>query len=278
MLPGALAPGPRGAWDDLATWTGSVIEHDRRWYMLYTGISRADAGLIQRIGLAVSDDLMTWDKHPGNPVIEADGRWYELLDLTSWRDQSWRDPWLLRSPRDGAFHALITARAATGAADGRGVVAHARSADLERWEVLPPVTAPGDFAQVEVPQLVQLGDRRHILFSAHAEDHSQCRVSSLGPGQGGTFTFTASAPGDPLRPSAAPIVPEEGPLGGLYAGKLVEARPGDWRFLAFRAGLGDAFIGELADPLPVHQYPDGRLSVTAGLDGAAFWTAKERCP
>jgi beta-fructofuranosidase len=274
VLPDALAPGPHGAWDDLATWTGSVIEHDQRWYMLYTGINRAEGGLIQRIGLAVSDDLMTWRKHPGNPVIEADGRWYELLDLTSWRDQSWRDPWLFRGPRDGAFHALITARAATGAADGRGVVAHARSADLVRWQVLPPVTAPGDFAQVEVPQLVRLGGRRHILFSAQAEDHSRHRVSRLGPGQEGTFTFTASAPGDPFRPSAAPIAPEDGPLGTLYAGKLVEARPGDWRFLAFRAGLGEAFTGELTDPLPVHQYPDGQLSITEDLDGAAYETAK----
>jgi beta-fructofuranosidase len=270
VLPDALGPGPGGAWDDLATWTGSVIKHDRRWYMLYTGISRAEAGLIQRIGLAVSDDLMTWRKHPANPVIEADQRWYELLDLTSWRDQSWRDPWLFRSPRDGAFHALITARAATGDADGRGVVAHARSADLVRWRVLPPVTAPGDFAQVEVPQLVQLGDRRHILFSAHAEDHSRQRVDRLGPGQEGTFTFTATAPGDQLRASATPIAPEGGPLGSLYAGKLVEAQPRDWRFLAFRAGLGDAFAGEITAPLPVRQYPDGQLGIAAGLDGAAF--------
>lgn len=277
MLPDALAPGPRGAWDDLATWTGSVIEHDKRWYMLYTGISRADGGLIQRIGLAVSDDLITWRKHPGNPVIEADGRWYELLDLTSWRDQSWRDPWLFRSHRDGTFHALITARAATGAADGRGVVAHASSADLVRWQVLPPVTAPGDFAQVEVPQLVELGGRRHILFSVHAEDHSRCRVSCLGPGQGGTYTFIASDHGAAFRPSAAPIVPEDGPLGRLYAGKLVEPRPGDWRFLAFRAELGDAFIGELTDALPVQQHPDGRLSVTTDPGGTALGTAKDHC-
>ncbi len=270
MLPDALAPGPRGTWDDLATWTGSVIEHDGRWYMLYTGISRADDGLIQRIGLAVSDDLMTWRKHPGNPVIEADGRWYELLDLASWRDQSWRDPWLFRGYRDGAFHVLITARAAAGAADGRGVVAHATSADLVRWQVLPPVTAPGDFAQVEVPQLVELGGRRHILFSVHAEDHSRLRVSRLGPGQGGTFIFTSGTQGDAFRPSAAPIVPEDGPLGRLYAGKLVQPRPGDWRFLAFRAELGDTFIGELTDALPVHQHPDGRLTVTPGLDDAAL--------
>jgi len=183
VLPDALRPGPPGAWDDLATWTGSVIEHDGRWYMLYTGISRADDGLIQRIGLAVSEDLVTWHKHPANPVLEADGRWYELLDLTRWRDQSWRDPWLYHSPGDGAFHALITARAPTGAADGRGVVGHARSTDLMRWHVLPPVTAPGEFAQVEVPQLVQIDGHRNILFSAHAEDHSRQRLAfgSMGP-------------------------------------------------------------------------------------------------
>jgi beta-fructofuranosidase len=272
VLPEALAPGPRGAWDDLATWTGSVIEHSRRWYMLYTGINLAEAGLIQRIGLAVSDDLITWRKHSANPVIEADPRWYELLDLTSWRDQSWRDPFLFRGHRDSAFHALITARSAAGDADGRGVVAHARSADLVHWEVLPPVTTPGDFAQVEVPQFVQLNGHRHILFSAHPEDHSRQRVNRLGPGQEGTYTFTASASGEPFHPSAAPIAPESGPLGPLYAGKLVEAAPGDWRFLAFRAGTGDAFIGELTDPLPVNQNPDGQLSITAIPNGAAFNT------
>ena len=64
VLPDALRPGPSGSWDDLATWTGSVIEHDGRWHMLYTGISRSERGLIQRIGLAVSEDLTHSTKHP----------------------------------------------------------------------------------------------------------------------------------------------------------------------------------------------------------------------
>ena len=106
VLPDALHPGPDGSWDDLATWTGSALEHEGRWYMLYTGISRREEGLIQRIGLAVSDDLLTWVKHPGNPVLEADPRWYDLLDRPRWRDQSWRDPWLFRHPHDGSFHCL----------------------------------------------------------------------------------------------------------------------------------------------------------------------------
>jgi beta-fructofuranosidase len=267
VLPDALGPGPSGSWDDLATWTGSVICHDGRWYMLYTGISRAERGLIQRIGLALSDDLVTWRKHPGNPVLEADGRWYELLDLEKWRDQSWRDPWLFRDPGDGAFHVLITARAAAGASDGRGVIGHARSGDLVRWEVLPPITVPGDFAQVEVPQLVQLGDRWHILFSALAEDHSAQRRSRLGPGQCGTFTYSSSGtPAGPYQASTAPVAASDGPLGTLYAGKLVEATSGEWRFLAFCISKDGAFVGELTDPLPVGQDRNGSIHIATGYN------------
>src|SRR5215831_9606788 len=89
ILPDALHPGPEGSWDDLATWTGSAIDHGGRWYMLYTGICRREQGLVQRIGLAVSDDLVRWQKHAANPVLEADARWYDLLDPNRWRDQSW---------------------------------------------------------------------------------------------------------------------------------------------------------------------------------------------
>lgn len=70
------------------------------------------------------------------------------------------------------------------------------------------------------------------------------------PGAGGHLHLHREHPRGSLPPVRAPIAPEDGPLGALYAGKLVEARPGDWRFLAFRAGLGNAFIGEVTDPLP----------------------------
>ena len=55
-----MTPGPAQGWDDLATWTGSVIEHDGSWHMLYTGVSTVERGLVQRIGLATSTDLVTW--------------------------------------------------------------------------------------------------------------------------------------------------------------------------------------------------------------------------
>jgi hypothetical protein len=52
--------------------------------MLYSGINRSEGGLVERIGLATSADLFVWQKEPANPILEADPRWYELLDLSSW--------------------------------------------------------------------------------------------------------------------------------------------------------------------------------------------------
>jgi beta-fructofuranosidase len=262
VLPDALHPGPAGSWDDLATWTGSVIDHEGRWYMLYTGISRAEQGLIQRIGLAVSDDLVQWRKHQANPVLEADPRWYDLLDDTRWRDQSWRDPWLFRDPEDGCFHALITARSRGGRPDGAGVVAHARSTDLVRWEVLPPLTTGGEFAQVEVPQLVCLNGRYQILVSCLAEDHSQARRERLGvPGRTGTFAFSATELLGPYTSGDGPLAAPDGPLGTLYAGKLVATEAGAWSFMAFRGDGDRNFLGELTDPLPIREDTNGRIVV-----------------
>jgi beta-fructofuranosidase len=261
VLPDAIRPGAPGAWDDLAIWTGSAIDHDGRWYMLYTGISRADGGLIQRIGLAVSDDLIEWEKHDGNPVLEADPRWYELLDLTRWRDQSWRDPWLFRHPDDDFVHALITARSRDGSADAAGVLAHARSQDLVTWEVLAPVAVHPEFAQLEAPQLVRLNGRYEILVSCLAEDHGSRRRARLGvPGQTGTFILSAKDPLGPYSAGIGPLLAPDAPFGPVYAGKLVETAPGDWRFLGFR-GAGDVdFLGELTDPMPV-RHEHGRIVV-----------------
>jgi beta-fructofuranosidase len=253
VLADALRPGEPGSWDDLATWTGSVLRHDGRWNMLYTGISTTDSGLIQRVGLATSDDLLHWTKHPENPVLEADGRWYELLDLSRWRDQSWRDPWLFVDPEREGVHVLLTARSPDGPADGAGVVGYACSHDFVHWEVGPPLTQPGEFAQVECPQLVEVDGRELILVSCLDEDHSAVRRDRLGYA-GGTGTFVFSRADGGFSASRRPIA--DGPL---YAGKVVELEPGDWRFIGFR-GAGDRdFVGELTDPIPVRFDEGGEL-------------------
>jgi beta-fructofuranosidase len=261
VLPDAIRPGADGSWDDLATWTGSAIEHESRWYMLYTGVSRADDGLVQRIGLAVSDDLVQWSKHVANPVLEADPRWYELLRQGRYPHQAWRDPWLFRRPEDNLLHVLVTARSPLGAPDGAGVLGHACSVDLINWEVLPPLTEPGEFAQLEVPQLVRLDGSHTILFSCLAEDHSRRRLDRLGiAGRSGTFALSSRDFSGPYVAGKAPVTAPTAADGALYAGKLLEVE-GEWRFMAFRGVSDRDFVGELTDPLPVALTGDGQFLV-----------------
>lgn len=244
--PDVLAPSAAPAWDDKSTWTGSVIQHDGRWYLFYTGTSAADNGLVQRVGLAWSDDLTHWEKHP-EPLIESDPRWYEQLGDDVWFDQAWRDPWVFLGD-DGYFHALITARSNTGAKLDRGCIAHARSKDLFDWEVLAPITSPGGFGQLEVPQVHEINGRYFMLFCCDDNLQSDQQRDLSG---GGTGTFYVSAD-HPLGPyelaNTQPL--DVDMVGSAYAGRMIDC-DGPQYLSWVRNGPDGGFVGELSDPRKV---------------------------
>lgn len=264
VLPDALRPsaGQPDAFDSYTTWTGSIIRHESRWYMFYTGGRRSENGLVQRIGLATSDDLLRWHKYPANPVITADPRWYELLDLSVWHDQAWRDPCVFRHPETGQFHAFITARAKSGPPDARGVIGHAVSSDLLHWEVQPPVTEPGEFGHMEVPQWVAINGRYYLLFCVPGEHASQARRARLGDQPTtGTHYLAADSPLGPYHYLTDTFLAGDR-AGSLYSGKLVQDGAGRWMFMAFRNFNDEgAFIGDITDPMPLRVEPDGRLMI-----------------
>ncbi len=243
VLGNALTPGAAGSWEDLAIWTGSMIEHDDTWHMLYTGTTVDGDGVAQRIGLATSADLMTWTKHPANPVMELDPCWYELIDF-----DAWRDPWVLRAPDGGGFHALITARANSGPPDARGVIGHATSADLVEWEVRPPLSEPGEFGHLEVPQVEIIDGTPVLLFSVAADRFSAARRArhrGEGPGTFVAIGETLLGPWD-IAGARRIGVPD------LYSARLVRDRTGEWQVLGFYDGSAhDGFVGEISDPIPL---------------------------
>jgi beta-fructofuranosidase len=243
VLGEALAPGPPGSWEDMATWTGSVLEHEGRWHLFYTGTSRTTDGVYQRIGLATSTDLSRWTKHPGNPLIESDPRWYEQVEF-----DAWRDPWVFRDPAGAGFHALITARATYGPADARGVIGHAWSRDLLRWEVRPPLSEPGEFHHLEVPQVELVEGTPVLLFSATSQRIGAARRTRL-PGEptGSFLAIGKSLLGSWDIAGARPI-----PVPDLYSARIVRDRAGEWQVLGFiDASERDAFVGEISDPIPL---------------------------
>lgn len=217
--------------------------------MLYTGISSDGDGLIQRIGLATSHDLIRWERFGRRPLIEADPTWYELLGESPWHDQAWRDPWVFADPAGDGYHALICARSRLGPPEARGVLGHAISPDLLTWEVRPPLVSPNGFGQMEVPQVVRTDDSAILLFSTFAEHVSSARQQGQGrPAE--TGTYVCRGPGL-LGPFAVPETVPLRPRSSLYSGKLVRQRDGRLALMGFVDVVNGEFVGEISDPLPI---------------------------
>ncbi len=246
----AIVRGDAPAFDQTATWTGSVVrDPDGSWSMFYTGTTRRDDGtLIQRVGRATSTDLYRWTKDERNPLVCADARWYERHGgALPWRDEHWRDPFVFPDPDGDGYHMLITARAASGPPDDRGVVGHAWSADLTDWEVRPPLSPPGaGFGQLEVFQVENIDGRWVLVFNCLADEFAATRAAAGGPG--GVWVATAESALGPYDIAGATLLSDE----RLYVGKVVRDPDDRWVLLAFvnRDEYG-GFVGNLTDPIPV---------------------------
>ena len=253
LLPDALVAADEPSWDDMATWTGSTVQgHDGRWHLFYTGVSRAEDGLRQRIGSAVSDDLISWERTGAGP-LEADPRWYEKLGEGTWPDEAWRDPFVFYDDDSRQWQMLVTARAATGDPDARGVVGHAVSDDLEHWTVRPPLTAPAGFGEMEVVQSQVVDGTAVLIFSC---------LPRLAPG----IPFSETSTGTWIAPGAGRLGPWELErsssffVPGVYAAQLVRRRDGQWVVFGFQNGVDGSFVGEIASPVPLADLlTEGRL-------------------
>jgi sucrose-6-phosphate hydrolase SacC (GH32 family) len=252
-----VAASPAPAFDDLATWTGSVVRgHDGQWWLFYTGVTLVDDRIRQAIGAATSIDLEVWHKDPASPLVTADGRWYERLGGGAWHEEAWRDPWVFADPAGDGWQMLITARANQGPDDDRGVIGHAHSPDLRRWEVEPPLSKPGSgFGHIECPQVALVDGRQDLLFSCHEPQFSAARRAA--GATGGILYVPFDSPTGPFDIAAAR------PLTGdaFYCGRVVHDRSGQAVLLAFRYhDQARQFVGELSDPMPVG-WEHGELKV-----------------
>lgn len=153
----ALFVGDPGAFDDDMLWTMQVGRDPAGgWRMLYTGLSSADHGRIQRVGLARSDDLLHWRKvAPDGFPLELDHPAYECgPEPRGWN--SFRDPYLVEL-EGGRCEILATARVAHGPVLRRGCVARHAWDGASAPEPLAPLHHPNRYDDVEVPALFEEG-------------------------------------------------------------------------------------------------------------------------
>lgn len=175
---------------------------------------------------------------------------------------------------------IYTARAHHGPPDGRGVVGQAWSADLLRWDARPPLTEPGDFGHLGVPQLADVGGHSYLIFSVYDWAHSAARRQRAAT-VCGTHYMLGDSPLGPFRMLSDEFLCAS-TLGHFYAGRLVRDRRGDWQFVSWaQFGPDGEFVRALADPVPLVQHPDGTLSLAAqpslDPDPRGEWTRRCGC-
>lgn len=148
-LPIALAPMPGGP-DRDGCYTGCAVDNDGTPTFVYTGVW-PEAQCIA----TSSDDLITWRRHAGNPVI---GSPPEGMDVTGFRDPYvWREGDL--------WYAVI----GSGIRGVGGTALLYRSSDLIHWEYVQPICV-GDEAKTgrmwECPNLFPLGEKHVLIVSS----------------------------------------------------------------------------------------------------------------
>jgi hypothetical protein len=190
---GVALRAPAGAWDAGGIWSPHVVAVDGRYFMFYTGIEHGGPGATQRIGVAVSDDLVQWTRLAVNrcPGTSGDGCIYECAaPWTLWDDDSdpfnrqCRDAFVMRDESADRWLMFATARST----NGFGVVTVAASTDLISWTAAGYVDATRRLAsgagaqttggQCENPFVISRDGLNYLLFTDWRDPEDSLDVAS----------------------------------------------------------------------------------------------------
>lgn len=159
----ALFVGHPGEWDDDMLWTMHVCEVQGKFEMYYTGLQRKDRGVISRVGLAESDNLIDWKKNRKYIFpIEPKGLFYETASTNPRTWLSFRDPFRFEY-KDDVF-LLVAARTITGPVSRRGCIGIVKITN-DIVELMPPLLYPGVYDDVECPCAFELNGRYYLIGS-----------------------------------------------------------------------------------------------------------------
>ncbi len=253
------------AWDDYTTWTGCTIRDDAGgWHLFYTGASRVEDGMYQRIGHATSTDGHSWDRVGNGQCLDLTGPHADLYETdmahSVWHDRAMRDPWVIPDPDGDGWLMFFTARVrGIKEPNAGGAIGFATSPDLTNWTLQPPVFS-GGYGQLEVPQVFAYQDRWYCLFCTAAEHFSEEQAARTegGPVTGSHYLMSES-PRGPWRIPDAPFLDGALPC-KRYAARIVSTDDG-LKILGFVDRPEGVFVGHVTDPDPIAVAENGTLSV-----------------
>ncbi|MEM8721372.1 MAG: hypothetical protein AAGE84_19110 [Cyanobacteria bacterium P01_G01_bin.39] len=188
---------PVNHWANTSIWSGDIIKIKNGYLLFYTSRDRnQDGGKTQNIGVAFSADLASKDWQILPMQIQPQDYYlpkYLKGDLTP---HAWRDPFLFRD--QGYIYMMLSAKSIQDSLGRNGVVGLLRTKEenfaqviqgQERWEYLKPLSRPGYYSEMEVPQLYK--DRQgnyELVFSTWSEYDFSPTTRKAGGLQGVTIS------------------------------------------------------------------------------------------
>ncbi len=165
-LPAVLRVRP-GHWDDLHVWAPSLIRDDATatWYLFYTGVTRVPFAYTwyQRIGVATSQDLMTWTRYDA-PVFGGNQCTWVFADSSQLAGCQFRDAFVMPDPTSSARHWLMF-YAATPAGPTSQLITHVARNDggLTPWSEVMPLWNTDFFLGGPQPHYVGVTESPHVF-------------------------------------------------------------------------------------------------------------------
>jgi beta-fructofuranosidase len=260
-----------GTWNDRHIATGSVARHEGRWWMAFTGRGTKGDG----VGLAVSDDLTTWQPAQDNPLFAladtfgaaaaADGVFSSVWKGETRRWVGISDPYLVPEPLDGWFLMVLCARVLDVPRAQSGCLTLLRSRDLRHWEQPVMLAWPCCFERMETPQLWTRLGRWYLSFGGVLDAGwaraAQATLPSAVRGQSSHQNY-CYAMNDLVHPASEDRLQHIAVPRGHYIMKVLPLSPGRDVAIFTQSNRTDSGI---SPPYAVEYFGDGSLRIVTGM-------------
>jgi beta-fructofuranosidase len=200
------------ALDEVYVAIGSVLYYADRYWLAYTSNTRNGSRKEAAVCLAVSDDLVRWEKVAYNPITRVDPLYYERWGSGGKQSVHWCCPFLFY--HDGWVYHYVRACRRGSQPDRCGTLGLARTDDMVTWEVLPPPILEPILQSLDVPQLYHKDGLFYLVFFAHAHDFTRDFVAAHGSEPtSAMYSMVSPTPFGPFRiVGSGRILPATSPL------------------------------------------------------------------
>jgi hypothetical protein len=156
-------------------WAPSVIEANGMWYMYYTAVEYVGNAPIQRIAVATSTDLTSWNRTSNNVVFECSsvGWMYSNYSDPSGIGGDCRDPFVMRDDANGRWIMNVSTRTTNQWGTHQMIVGQLASTDLLHWSDVGSVAATLDW-MTESSHIIRLGTTYYLFWTNNCPTGHTC--------------------------------------------------------------------------------------------------------